>query len=206
MTFSGYDWIPTLNDVEYWKAHGTAEEQAYYGDFGWEKLVVPASATHVAADMAALKTLFVGRYGFRRLNAETMERWQIRLQNTFDQWVQDMERALTLYDTHSATMLSDIIRGTETSNSGTDTSADSRKTIDTPDTAINASDSYADTLSKGSSTITHGHKIEMKVKGETLERVNNFVDRYKDIDQEFIKKFENNFLNVFDYIEVYHYA
>lgn len=198
MTFSGYDWIPRLNDVEYWKAHGTAEEQAYFSQFGFEKLVVPASAVKVTAEMSNLKTLFVGRYGFRRLNAETMERWQIRLQNTFDMYVQDIERALTLYDTHSATMLSDILRGTETSNSGTDTSADSRKTIDTPDTAINASDDYADSLSKGSSTITHGHKIEMKVKGETLERVNNFIDKYRDIDMEFIKKFENNFLNIFD--------
>ena len=60
-------WIPTLNEVEYMKTHGSPEEQAYYSKFGWEQLEVPLDCDRVLDRMNTLKIRFDERYGGRML-------------------------------------------------------------------------------------------------------------------------------------------
>lgn len=194
-----YDFLPTMNDIEYWKTDEThPERKEYYSQFGWEKLVVPVACTNVNSRMEWLKTLFVQRYGFRRVNAETMPRWQIRLQNTFDAEVEAAERAYKIYDEQSAAMESDIIRGQKIVNSGSDSSENESRRIDTPDTAVNDSDDYADEISKNEGSVTYGKEVSMTLTGNVVADVNRALDEWRDLDVNFISKFENLFLNVFD--------
>lgn len=201
---NAYSFIPTLNEVEFYKTDTSdPERKAYYSQFGWEKLVVPAACTTVSGKMTALKTLFVGRYGFRRLNSETMERWQIRLQNRFDQFVEEMERAYTLYSSNLAVMNSDIVKGQKVVTSGSDGVTSTSKEIDTPDSAVNDDDDYADRLNKGSATTTYGKTSTVTITGQVVDDVNRSIDSWRDLDVFFISQFENNFLNVFDNDDVY---
>ena len=84
-------WMPELCDVEQLKQSSDPATAEYYGRFGWENLEVPSDCVVVAARMAWLKTRFDSRYAFRMLSAETMERWQVRLQNSFDVTVRRYE-------------------------------------------------------------------------------------------------------------------
>lgn len=209
-------WLPTLLEVEYLKARGTEAERQYYSRFGWNNLVVSVECQHLIERWDYLGERFMGRYGARMLNAETMERWQVRLQNRLDEVQHVFERAYSLYAQYREDMDGDIIEsetitGTSTAQaSGTDstTGDTTTKNIDTPDSVINASDDYADNLTKSASggSTTYGRKDTMdttttrEVHGKgVIENVNDSIDRFRDIDTEFIKAFENNFLNIFWY-------
>ena len=204
-------WLPDLNSLEYWKS----QEPTKYAGYGWSALVVPTECTYVSARMTELGTRFLERYGNRMLNAETLPRWQIRLQNRFDEVVDKWNRAYLLYTTQSTAMLNDIKTGTKTTVSGTvqasgsdsSSNTNTNKVADTPDSVINLNDSYADRVSKntGSGSVTYGKKdttnstTTSEDTGILLENVNRTVHDWEDIDTEFIKDFENNFLNIFYY-------
>lgn len=159
-------WLPTLQDITVRRSD--LEVGAYYSQFGWDQLVVPDDCPHVAARMNDLETIFKERYAFRMIGQETLERWQIRLQNMFDSRVRVYERAYSLYEQYAQEMLDDMIEGesetitrnsTGTDNttgsvSGTDSGSDSRdgSVVDTPDYVTNASDKYADKRTKESGT------------------------------------------------------
>ena len=208
-------WIPTLNEVEYLKSHGSPDEQRYYSQFGWEQLEVPPDCDRVSDRMRILKIRFDERYGGRMLGQETMERWQIRLQNKFDEVVYKWEKAYELYANNQQSMLVNIIDGRIVSN---DTSSDSNiiddtvntsknKVIDTPDSAINDNSDYADVVyhndasrkntSSRNNRTTSNSKEE--VMGNLIDKVNSTALKWMDIDTMFIKEFENNFLNIFYY-------
>ena len=208
-------WIPTLNEVEYMKTHGSPEEQAYYSQFGWEQLEVPPDCDRVLDRMNTLKIRFDERYGGRMLGQETMERWQIRLQNKFDEVVYKWDRAYELYATNKQSMLVNIIDGRIVSN---DTSSDiniiddtvntsKNKVIDTPDSAINDNSDYADVVydnnasrrNTGSRKNKTTSNSKEEVMGNLIDKVNSTALKWMDIDTMFIKEFENNFLNIFYY-------
>lgn len=187
-------WMPMLLEIEYLKEHGTEEEQEYYSKFGFEKLDVSSEFSHITNRLESLRTRFLGRYGHRQLNSETMEYWQVRLQNKMDEIVAIYDRAYALYeqyvseidqhpfegmkttrdgytqasgsDMDSRTIVDEASGSDKTETDGTDTTSgqdtidreNTRKEIDTPDTAINASDNYADKLTKddGSDTTRYG--------------------------------------------------
>lgn len=208
-------WIPKLVDVEYWKTNGNESERIYYSRFGWECLAVPQDCPTVLSRMDELKIRFDQRYGHRMLNAETMEYWQIRLQNRFDETVKAMERAYALYEEYKEEMMTDVIAGerlTVTSESGTGgsdtTSANSKsRTMDTPDSVLNADPNYADSLgeNESESTVSYGRTVsgttqqERTLTGDILNNINRSIDTWRDLDTYFISLFENNFLNVMWY-------
>ena len=212
--FSGFGdadqpWLPELIDIE---AKKTGSEAGYYKKFGWEQLVVPTDCPLVGARMAELKIRFDERYANRMLNSETLERWQVRLQNRFDEKVHVYERAYKLYQQYEQDMLDDVVQGEKitvtgtTQQGGSDTSTVEARNIDTPDEVINADDNYASSLSKNQGTTQYGRKDTVDstttriVTGQALvEGINNAIYSWRDLDTEFVKEFENNFLNVYWY-------
>lgn len=209
-------WMPTLMELEYLKEHGTQEEQEYYSQFGWDQLVVSAECPAITAKWSNLETRFMERYGARLLNTETLERWQVRLQNKLDEIQFRYERAYRLYTEYAEDMDNDILESEVTQVNATNqasgmdstTGNSSTKNIDTPDSAINDDDDYADSLSKSQSggSTTYGRKDTMgstttrEMHGNSvIDNIHASIDKYRDIDTEFVKEFENLFLNVFWY-------
>ena len=203
MSDAFYPWLPTLQDIEQRKHD---DPFGYYSKFGWDQLEVPDSAVHVKARMSQLKTLFDERYGFRMVNQETLERWQIGLQRRFDELVNVYERAYTLYEMYDQDLLDDAASGElrewQRSYASTESSEGVTSKVDTPDSVINKSGDYADSRqsstgggsSSGTDTVTE-RKIST---GDALiDSVNESYRKWRDIDAAFVREFENNFLNMF---------
>ena len=221
-------WTPTLYDILYRASEGTADERAYYGKFGFGTLEIPDDCVRVRAVRDRAETMFNERFGQRMINKETLETWQIGLQSKMDTIVYRYERALALYAENSDEMANVLEkrvtqRDATSENSGTDSTTYGRKdtfagtvkNIDTPDSAINASDNYADALTKsdnsntasGTDSVTHGLKNTVKdtvtetrePEGGIVEATNRSIDAWRDIVADMVREFENNFLNVFWY-------
>lgn len=203
-------WLPKLCDVESFKVN--SDDPTYWQRFGWEALEVPGECTFVRERMETLKTRFDERYANRMLNSETMERWQVRLQNRFDEVVQRYNRQYELYVRYDQDMKDDIISGEKTITEstaqagGSDTSEGTGRSIDTPDEQVNSTEGYAGSRSDSKATNTYGRTDTlnstvthtMTGKG-VVDGINDSVMSWKDIDTEFVKEFENNFLNVMWY-------
>lgn len=199
-------WIPTLGDVL--MKQNTADAPSPYSQVGWNALEVPAECTRVNARMPILKTRFDERYFNRMLNAETLERWQVRLQNRFDEVVMRYERAYEFYETYNTQMKEDVLAGEtrEVENTTTDSGSDTTegRNIDTPDEVVNAGDNYASSLSRnkvnyGRSQTVKGTERTTVTGSSLIENINNSIYDWRDLDTEFVKEFENNFINIFWY-------
>lgn len=201
-------WLPTLGDVEYFKVN--SDDPEYWEKFGWGALEVPEGATYVNIRMDQLKIRFNERYFNRMLNAETMERWQIRLQNRFDEIVVRYNRLYELYARYDEDMRNDIIEGEKTvtrsvaAASGSDTSTGTGRNIDTPDENVNDITGYAGSRTTSEGTTTYGRTDTVDVIQERtltgmriVDSINNSTANWLDIDTEFVKEFENCFLNIF---------
>lgn len=208
-TFSDAElpWLPKLCDVEYFKVN--SDDPTYWQKFGWEALDVPGDATFVAERMSHLKVRFDERYANRMLNSETMERWQIRLQNRFDEIVMRYNRLYELYGRYDNDMRNDIIEGEKTvtkgsvSSGGSDTVTGTGRNIDTPDEQINDVSGYAGSRTTTEGTTTYGRTdttdltVERTLTGmRIVDSINNSTANWLDIDTEFVKDFENLFLNI----------
>lgn len=183
-------WLPTLQDIEVRKTD--PEYAEYYGRFGFDQLVIPDDCPHVLARRNDLKTFFEQRYGFRMINQESLERWQIKLQAKMDEIVHIYERAYALYEKYEQEMMDDMLGGEKIIR---DTSGDT-SAVNTPDYTSNASDDYADNRSRSKvkeeiTTVRTGDGL--------VDSVNAGYQRWVDIDQSLIAEFENNFLNIFWY-------
>ena len=203
-------WLPKLCDVENFKVN--SDDPAYWQRFGWEALEVPGECTFVRERMDALKTRFDQQYFDRKLNSETMEVWQVRLQRRFDEVVRRYDRMYELYQRYDQDMKEDIISGEKTVTEskaqagGSDTSEGTGRNIDTPDEQVNSTEGYAGSRSDSKATNTYGRTDTlnstvthtMTGKG-VVDSINDSVMSWRDIDTEFVKEFENNFLNVFWY-------
>ena len=203
-------WIPKLIDVENFKVN--SDDPTYWQRFGWETLEVPGECTFVRERMGTLKTRFDERYANRMLNSETMERWQVRLQNRFDEVVQRYNRMYELYHRYDQDMKEDILSGDKTVTTsksqagGSDTSIGTGRNIDTPDENVNNITGYAGSRTDSKATNTYGRTDSfdstvtrtMTGKG-VVDSVNDSVMSWKDVDTEFVKEFENLFLNVLWY-------
>ena len=203
-------WIPKLIDVENFKVN--SDDPTYWQRFGWETLEVPGECTFVRERMGTLKTRFDERYANRMLNSETMERWQVRLQNRFDEVVQRYNRMYELYQRYDQDMKEDILSGDKTVTTsksqagGSDTSIGTGRNIDTPDENVNNITGYAGSRTDSKATNTYGRTDSfdstvtrtMTGKG-VVDSVNDSVMSWKDVDTEFVKEFENLFLNVLWY-------
>lgn len=195
-------WLPTLQDIEVRK--DDVEMGEYYKKFGWDQLTVPDDCPIIAGRMSNLKILFDQKYAFRMINSETLEQWQIRLQARFDRYARIYERAYTLYAKYDQELIDDMLGGEirviDRSASGSE-SGDVRN-VNTPDAATNADDRYADSRSKSSGSSTSSENIIDKLikTGEGLiDNINSGFRKFIDIDQDFIRQFEDSFLNIFWY-------
>ena len=197
-------WLPTLGDVEYFKVN--SDDPEYWQKFGWEALEVPGDATFVRERMEQLKIRFDERYANRMLNAETMERWQIRLQNRFDEVVRRYNRLYELYVRYDEDMRNDIIEGEKTVTRGTVSSggkdSSTGRNIDTPDENVNDISGYAGSRSTSETnygrTDTTDVTVDRTLTGmRIVDSINNSTANWLDIDTEFVKDFENCFLNIF---------
>lgn len=203
-------WLPKLCDVENFKVN--SDDPAYWKRFGWEALEVPGECTFVGERMEILKTRFNQQYFDRKLNSETMEVWQVRLQRRFDEVVHRYDRMYELYQRYDQDMKEDIISGEKTVTEsraqagGSDTSEGTGRSIDTPDELVNSTEGYAGSRSDSKATNTYGRTDTlnstvthtMTGKG-VVDSVNDSVMSWRDIDTEFVNEFQNNFLNVFWY-------
>ena len=196
-------WLPTLGDVEYFKVN--SDDPDYWKRFGWEALDVPGEATFVKERMDQLKIRFDERYANRMLNAETMERWQIRLQNRFDEIVRRYNRLYELYVRYDEEMRNDIIEGEKTITRGTVSSggkdSSTGRNIDTPDENVNDISGYAGSRSTSETnygrTDTTDVTVDRTLTGmRIVDSINNSTANWLDIDTEFVKDFENLFLNI----------
>ena len=197
-----YPWLPTLQDIE--KRKDDIENGPYYSKFGWEQLEVPTDCPIVAGRMADLKTLFDERYAFRMINSETLEQWQIRLQSRFDRYVHIYERAYMLYSHYDQDMIDDMKGGESRTISRSSSGSESGdvRNVNTPDSATNADDHYADSRSKSSGTSSSTESITdvlIKTGEGIIDNINSGFRKYIDIDQDFIRQFEDSFLNLFWY-------
>jgi len=203
-------WLPTLAELERLK-----DEDPYYRQFGWSQLVVSDRDAEVLARMDELGTRFYERYAMRMVGNETLERWQMRLQNRFDEVVDRYNRAYALYDEHAQGIMDDVRTGFKRTVEGKNTAGGRDRTnvgsivkrADTPDSQVNASDDYADSFTKSDATNTTDYgrtdtnEVEerQEATGILLKNLNRTIDEYKDIDTMFVSEFETLFLNVFWY-------
>lgn len=222
-------WMPKLIDIEMFKQQTDIPEKAeYFSKFGWNQidygsyeeqdgeLVYVGDYPHIADRWETLTQRFNQRYYYRMLGIETMEHWQNNLQERFDAVANRYELAYTLFEEHGAKIVEDVIAGeTETvsgsnqaSGSDSNTSSSLNKNWDTPDSAINAQASYADSVSSGSGSgsVTYGKKDTYGstrtklITGEgILKSINTTIRDFQDIDTMFINEFSDLFLSVYWY-------
>ena len=203
-------WLPKLCDVENFKIN--SDDPTYWQRFGWEALEVPGECTFVRERMDTLKTRFDQQYFDRKLNSETMEIWQVRLQRRFDEVVQRYNRMYELYQRYDQDMKEDILSGDKTVTEstaqagGSDTSEGTGRNIDTPDEAVNDTQGYAGSRSDSKATNTYGRTdtltstVTRTMTGKgVVDSINDSVMSWRDIDTDFVNEFQNNFLNVFWY-------
>ena len=202
-------WLPTYLDV-----------QMKYPTFGWQSLVVDEDCPTVNSRMSILQTRFEERYANRMISSETLQRWQVRLQNRFDEVVRRYERAYGLYSRYQEDMDADVLPGetyteketikSDTKQGGSDSSNNETRNIDTPDSVINQNPNYADSLSKGNSTVNYGRTEDgnstrdltrtRTLTGQDLMlNINGSIDGWRDLDTAFVSEFENLFLNIWWY-------
>lgn len=205
-------WLPTLLDLEYRKSKGTPG----YENIGFDNLVLDATEHPLLTSAWARLTMrFNNRYANRMLNSETLQGWQVRLQNRLDEIADEYERAYRLYSEYSEEM--DRLEEGWTNNRSiginyggmdTDQFTGTDRFANTPDTAINEYGAYGESVGRKSDTSSRTYgKTETKTDNLThvqtgLRMQMNVVKSFKswvDLDTAFISEFENNFLNVFWY-------
>ena len=204
-------WLPTYETVIFRYRNPSTN----YPKYGWWGLDIdPEKYPIIWSRRKELNDRFFERYAMRRVNQETLLRWQLRLQNRFDEVAAEFERAFMLYDKYREKMDNDVIDGYTMShdnnqiNSGADKNTNHVNTsnIDTPDKAINHNKDYADRVSDTNAVNTVEHGLKTNSKGTTdyqrtgviLQNINASIYSYRDIDTEFVKCFENNFLNIWE--------
>lgn len=224
--------LPRLGDIINFRENGTPDEQLYFGRFGFDQLVIPEDCPHIIAKMPTLTTRFNDMYFYRRIAQETMPRWQMRMQVRCDAIVHRYERAYALYEEYQQRMDDDMIEGeretvtgtrsalsgvdeTTSSTSGESSSNDVTKVVDTPDSAVNDNENYADAYTKntsegnsennGVSAIEYGRKDDVDMQSfkeyvgrQIMQNVNLSIESWMDIDTAFIGEFKNMFINIWD--------
>lgn len=202
-------WLPTLADllVRQGDEQGPVTD---YNRYGWNALVVPTGCVNVTNRMDTLKTRFEQRYCDRMIAYETWDLWQIKLQEKFDSVVQKYDRAYSLYS-ENETAMNQVMPGRtveftdKTTAGGSDNRVGKTKATDTPSSAINESDDYAGSLSKDESTTTYGRTDSREsvtketVTGAVMDNLNDNIDKWRDLDTDFVNEFQDLFMKVWWY-------
>ena len=177
-------WLPEYVDLEKRRIDGDPD----YQNVGFSALVFPGetAAPRLNEHRAKLEERFFERYANRRISAETLPRWQLRLQNRLDEIADRYERAYQIYMDYAADMDDDILEGWRDTASGSDTKnyngsdsveysgsedltrsgtekvTDKGKVTDTPDAVINDQQNYADSVESGESETTFQNRKDTR--------------------------------------------
>lgn len=222
-------YMPKLIDIIGWQNSTDEKTKTYYNKFGFRQLIVPSDCPNLTERFETLCDLAEARYAFREINRETMEQWQIALQYRFDEIAHTFEHSYALQKKWQSTIDESLTKATENihnelkedsvSTTGSDTRTESRSgtdkrtTVDTPDSVVNETLQYADSIEKttssnegtssGSSTGTSkgtssGTAEDILADYRNLQdEMDKIMDGYRDLDILFVSKFENNFINIF---------
>lgn len=202
-------WLPTLADLII-RQDGEQGPMTDYNRYGWKALVVPTDCIYVTRRMEQLDIRFEQRYCDRMIAYETWELWQIKLQERFDSVVRKYERAYRMYLDNEEAM-NQVMPGrtVEFTDKATAGGSDSRtgktKASDTPSSAINESDVFAGSITKDEGTTTYGRtdsresSTKETVTGAVMDNLNGNIDKWRDLDTDFIGEFQDLFLKVWWY-------
>lgn len=205
-------WYPKLVDVRYRGEHGDDKQKAYFGKFGIDRCVW--SEAFREEDKQAVIGLFNSNFDYRMIGYETLEEWQSMLQNTLDIITPRYVRAFSMYnDPQLKVDMLNVKRkrttsiDTQNQASGTDKNKREGKVISTPDTIINASDNYADSLSKDSSDTVYGRNDRRtgiitetdEPEGGIVQEVNDNIDRWRNLIHDMVLEFDRHFKQVMWY-------
>lgn len=202
-------WLPTLADLII-RQSGEQGPATDYTKYGWKALVVPTECVNVLNRMDGLRTRFEQKYCDRMIAYETWELWQIKLQERFDSVVWKYDRAYSLYSENEYAMKQVMPgRTVEFTDNATAGGSDSRtgktKASDTPSSAINESDVFAGSITKDEATTTYGRtdsresSTKETVTGAVMDNLNSNIDKWRDLDTDFIGEFQDLFLKVWWY-------
>lgn len=162
-----------------------AEVIQQHSEYGFRTIVIDQTKyPTLSSKRDELDRRFFARFCDRMIGYETLQLWQLKLQNKFDDIADEYERAFRIYQ-ENATDMDKAVEGTF------NTVDRELKSIDTPDSVINASDNYADSLDKGHTTA----KLTVSG-GRAVESVNENIDAFRDYESRFLMEFENLFSNI----------
>lgn len=169
--------------------------------------------TYLANHKAKLIDRFNKEYAFRELGQETYYRWQIVLQSRFDEVADHYNHMYKVFETNDVDTLGTGYRITDTFKRTTEDSlntSDNRtansKFKDTPGSSSSVlnnpttenQDTSTDTYtSNGNGEQNDKRETDKTIHNDTMiDELNRLADRYKSIDNEFIKAFENMFIGI----------
>lgn len=170
-------WIPRLVDIA--KRHDDGEPG--YENVGFEALVVPEELTQLTDRWPTLKVRFEERYAFRMINSETLERWQMRLQNRLDEIADRYERAYALYALYEDEMMDDVLEGWSETSKSTDSGSESLWKLGTEKDTIAGSEELA--YSGSQKTTEGGNDTTEGLRSDTPDSAINTGGAYADMSQ-----------------------
>lgn len=176
------------------------QSDPYYSKFGIEQ-VEQDSLDNITWTKVIQQ--FNSHYYEWALNGETLEQWQIRLQDTADRLLPTMSRRLTLYSNHEIDKV-EMIGTMSMESTGTGSSSSNSKSIDTPDAKYNTDTAgYAgavdinDSQSNDTRTTTTTHTSTPM--GGVLTEVELNMDAWHDVIRDTVDGFRKCFLTMIYY-------
>lgn len=197
--------MPKLIEIIGWQNSADKKTAAYYAKFGFRKLVPPSDCPNLTERWSTLCNLAESRYAFREINRETMEQWQISLQSRLDAVAHTFEHSYAIQKRWQATVDESPTKSTVNQHSevhnASNSSSGKKIYVDTPDSAVNDTLRYADsvdqTTASGTSSSSWSSSDTVTDFRNLQSEMDKIIDGYRDLDILFIAKFENNFINVF---------
>lgn len=176
------------------------QSDPYYSKFGIEQV---EQSNLDGLTWAKVIQQFNNHYYEWPINGETLEQWQIRLQDTADRLLPTMARRLELYKSYDIDQveMSDTIT---TDSTGTGTNKSNGKSIDTPDAPYNADTSgYAGLLDINDSQSTDTRKTTTihtsAPMGGVLTEIEFNMDAWRNVIRDTVDGFRGCFLTMIYY-------
>lgn len=169
--------------------------------------------TYLAKRKAKLIARFNREYAFRELGQETELRWQTVLQSRFDEVADHFNHMYKVFEENDVDILGtgykitdSFKRTTADSLNTTDNRTGNSKFKDTPGSSASVlNNPTTETQDTTTDTYASNRDGEQKDERETnktihndtmIDELNKLTDKYKSVDNEFIKSFENMFIGI----------
>lgn len=172
-----------------------------------------ATYTYLAKHKEKLIARFNKEYAFRELGQETELRWQTLLQSRFDEVAEHYNHMYKVFEVNDVDALGTGYKITDTfkrttkdSLNTSDNRTSNSKFKDTPSSSTSvlnnpttenqdtATDTYA---SNGDGEQNDKRETDKTIHNDVMiDELNRLADRYKSVDNEFIKAFENMFIGI----------